>query len=339
MAHRDDCTPLSEPGSSVANNRARRTLASSFQNVRHARLGWIVIQVIVQTINSHHNASSSGSSEGSHNSKQGRAPRFRRWRHFALMGAITALQLVRYANYAPAEYFAADVDHPLHVTLEDGSELDLKGDSIVALRRAEAGPRLIVTRGDVLFRMMHDAHRHVDVLAGSALIQALGTQFDVSVQREKAMIAVIDGAVMARRLSRNEISLADGGYDGQETGVRLLADEITEIRSNSSQPVIGRRIGAQEIRAMVSWNVRSFADDTLYEVVEELNRYNARPKIVIEDPSILTMRIGVGGIHMNDPQEFINRLQRMEPSLRATKGRDGEIFLRRRHGYHASHES
>jgi len=76
------------------------------------------------------------------------------------------------------------------------------------------------------------------------------------------------------------------------------------------------------------------------EVVEELNRYNARPKITIDDPSILTMRVRLGGIHMNDPQGFIDRLLRVDhfrsdASLYATKGRGGEILLRRRAGARA----
>jgi len=190
---------------------------------------------------------------------------------------------------------------------------------------------LIVTRGEVLFRINHNAHRPVDVLAGSALIRVLGTQFDVSVQNEKSKVVVIDGSVMATRWFGNEVSIADSSYDDQETGVRLRAGELTEVIRDSSQALIPQRISAEEISALVSWNVRSFTDDnTLYEVVEELNRYNARPKIVIEDPSILTMIVAVVGIHMNHPEEFVDRVLRAQPGLYAMRGRDGEILLRRR---------
>jgi len=265
MAHRGDCTPLSEPASdSLTVLAARKTFAALFQSPRFARLSWIVIQVIVQTIHNHHSASAGCSGEGPHHSKQRRPPRFRRWRHFALVGAVAALQFFRYADHVPAEYFSSEVDHPLHVPLDDGSELDLKGDSAVALQRTEAGPRFLVTRGEALFTIVHNASRHVDVLAGNALIRVLGTQFDVSVQHEKASVVVIDGSVMATRLSRNDIiSVADGKHDGEKVGVRLPTSESTEISRESSQPLITQPVGMEEIRAMVSWNVRSFAEADL----------------------------------------------------------------------------
>src|SRR3569833_2626692 len=104
MAHRGDCTPLSEPASgSLTVLAARKTFAALFQSPRFAMLSWIVIQVIVQTIHNHHSASAGCSGEGPHHSKQRRPPRFRRWRHFAMVGAVAALQYYRYAVHVPAE--------------------------------------------------------------------------------------------------------------------------------------------------------------------------------------------------------------------------------------------
>src|SRR3569833_2561394 len=141
MAHRGNCIPLSESASDrSAVLTARRSFAASFQNVRYARLGWIVIQVIVQTIHNH-NAAGGGSSEGPHDGKRGLARRFRKWRHFALLSAIAALQFSRYADYEPAEYFATNVDHTRHNTQKKRTKQEQKSDSVVALQRTDVGPR------------------------------------------------------------------------------------------------------------------------------------------------------------------------------------------------------
>lgn len=120
----------------------------------------------------------------------------RRWAYgggiaAALAGAIAVTSLQGPATYAletrPGEQRS--------VTLADGSRLDLNGGTRLVLDRDN--PRFArLERGEALFTVVHDEARPFEVQAGRAVLQDLGTVFDVVHEGGQLRVAVAEGAVM-----------------------------------------------------------------------------------------------------------------------------------------------
>lgn len=81
------------------------------------------------------------------------------------------------------------------VTLADGSEIVMAGGSRVTLNRTDARVA-IVDRGEMLFRIRHDAAHPFQVTAGDTKMVDLGTVFDVTYDRSRMRVAVAQGAVL-----------------------------------------------------------------------------------------------------------------------------------------------
>jgi transmembrane sensor len=81
------------------------------------------------------------------------------------------------------------------VTLADGSRLDMNGGTRLVLDRDN--PRFAkLERGEALFTVVHDESRPFEVHAGRAVLQDLGTVFDVVHESGQLRVAVAEGAVM-----------------------------------------------------------------------------------------------------------------------------------------------
>lgn len=101
------------------------------------------------------------------------------------------------------------------VRLADGSEVLVAGGSRVRLDRADPR-RATVERGEVLFRIRHDAAHPFRVQAGGIALTDIGTVFDVKHYRTNTRVAVAEGAVLvdpdgaALRLDPGQAVIAEG---------------------------------------------------------------------------------------------------------------------------------
>jgi transmembrane sensor len=101
------------------------------------------------------------------------------------------------------------------LTLADGSRIVLAGASAVRLDHDD--PRVAtVERGEMLFRVRHDAERPFAVQVGTLRLVDLGTVFDVKKATGNTRVAVSEGAVMvdpdgaALRLDPGQTVIARG---------------------------------------------------------------------------------------------------------------------------------
>ena len=102
------------------------------------------------------------------------------------------------------------------VALADGSSIVLAGGS--KLRLDHNAPRVAtVERGEMLFRVRHDAARPFAVGVGQLKLVDLGTVFDIRTDARRTRVAVAEGAVMvdpdgaALRLDPGQAVVAEGG--------------------------------------------------------------------------------------------------------------------------------
>jgi transmembrane sensor len=140
------------------------------------------------------------------------------------------------------------------VALADGSRIDLNGATRLVLDRDD--PRFArLEEGEALFTVVHDEARPFRVETGEALLQDLGTVFNV--------VHGKDGAI--------EVEVAEGAVRFAEGGERAdLGAGMTLRKEAGRRPVIGR----QSAEAITGWREGrlSYANATVAEVAEDLAR-------------------------------------------------------------------
>lgn len=253
-----------------------------------------------------------------------------RWIAALAAGFVVAIVGLLFAGdfIAPAQSFVTAPGVQQSIELKDGSVVQLNADSHVEVRLYRSKRELQLLRGEALFKVAHDASRPFRVHAGNAVVQALGTQFNVNKQATGTVVSVVEGKV--RVSSANEAA-----------GSNTLASKAT---SNGAQPIDALIAGQQAVIAPTGAITRNEAADVeqaltwqpqrlvfrqtpLEEVVRQFNSHNVSPKLRL---------IGVdpGSHHYSatfdaaDPQSFGDLLEK-EPDL-AVERRAGEILIRRR---------
>src|SRR5277367_6167153 len=79
--------------------------------------------------------------------------------------------------------------------LADNSVLHLNTDSAVTIRYGKTERLVTLTAGQAGFEVAHEPHRPFRVLAGSAEVVDIGTQFDVRMEQHSTVVTVVEGRV------------------------------------------------------------------------------------------------------------------------------------------------
>jgi transmembrane sensor len=178
------------------------------------------------------------------------------------------------------------------VALPDGSAVVLDTDSAVdvAYSNIERGVRLI--HGQALFEVAKQQPLPFRVHAGSRIITAVGTRFDVRLLGSSATptvrVALLEGAVNVTNANRASLETAS-----------MVAGEV--LQAPPSAPMRVQPDGAE---TLASWEsgVLVFHDRPLSEAVEEMNRYTMNP-IVLADESSRDLRVS-GVFNTRDSEHF-----------------------------------
>ncbi len=210
------------------------------------------------------------------------------------------------------------------VILEDSSVVTLNTLSKVEVdfRRDRRVVRLV--QGEALFKVAHDSRRPFEVIAGTTVIRAVGTRFNVDRRGERTTVTVLEGRVLVQQR----------GADLR----RLLQRPATPASVAASERVIvtASGMGALErvknVAPVTAWTQRRliFDDRPIGEVAEEFNRYN-RLQVRIMDPELRRQEI-TGVFDANDPESFLAFLSHI-PGVRVDKssaetGGDGPVAVR-----------
>lgn len=179
------------------------------------------------------------------------------------------------------------------VPLTDGSVMHLNTESEVRVSFSEKIRDIYLERGQATFDVAHDTERPFRVHAGHALVQAVGTQFDVHRETEHTDVAVIEGVVKVTSDNLTSPSAPAPNLPAGK-GIRIAAD------GRISDPV---DVKQSEVTA---WRSRRlvFRNHTLHQIAAEFNRYNKTPKILVEGESLQGKRYS-GVFDANDPESFL----------------------------------
>lgn len=165
-------------------------------------------------------------------------------------------------------------------------------DTATTVQVAYSADRRDVTmlQGQAFFRVAKDKGRPFVVVAGTRRVTAVGTAFDVRMDRGRVRVSLIEGRVTVDPV--------------QPTGLAQFVPALATQRLNAGEEFMATADGtvsvaAADVERVARWQQDQviFRDDTLEMAVAEMNRYAETP-IVVEDPKIGNLRIsGVFGTH------------------------------------------
>lgn len=143
----------------------------------------------------------------------------------------------------------------LHVDLSDGSSVDLNGLTELNIRPGQRQAQLI--RGEAFFSVTHNERAPFEVSSTGGCIRDVGTRFNVRIQGERTVVAVVEGEVAIETTARNQtVNLLPGMQAAFDSTGRLSAPA----------PV--------DTEALVAWvnGKHLFRSRPLGEVLEQLGR-------------------------------------------------------------------
>jgi transmembrane sensor len=189
--------------------------------------------------------------------------------------------------------FATGVGEQRTIALADGSIVQLNTNSRLRVNLSEKQRDIRLLNGEAIFKVHRDSARPFRVLTGDAVIQAIGTEFNVHSGTGRTNVSVLEGAV--RISTSNDQALPVGSSAQRET--QLAAGEEASI-------VTGRIIKnkAPDVSETVAWRQRRliFRADTLGDIASEFNRYNRAPQVRLNNPALAQRRY-TGTFDADDP--------------------------------------
>jgi transmembrane sensor len=208
------------------------------------------------------------------------------------------------------EHYQTRFGEQRSILLEDGSRVTLNTASKIEVRLQQAQRVVRLIEGEALFEVAHDAARPFDVVAGDAVLRAVGTQFDVDLRPHGTVVTIVEGIVTwAPRTSTSSNGAPREPLAARD---RLV---ISGMGAGTLQH------GANT-NATTSWtrNQLIFEHRPLGEVVEEFNRYN-REQIEVSAAELRSKEI-TGVFQSNDAASFLAFLSDI-PGVRVRRNDNG----------------
>jgi transmembrane sensor len=241
-------------------------------------------------------------------------PHRNRWWMAALAASIAVLALLGFAtlrHLLPAREFKTSIGELRSLELPDGSLVYLNARSSVKLRFDSDRRDVELTEGEALFKVARDPWRPFEVRTRDALVEVLGTQFNISSRASGTRVAVLEGRVQISPV-KNPTGKA----------AALAVGEAAQVQLKGKIQVTPRA----DIESVVAWRERRlvFVKAPLEEIVTEFNRFNRKQlRLADVEPEV---RHYSGTFDADDPEALIAFLAR-EHDL-AVEENDNEILIR-----------
>lgn len=200
-----------------------------------------------------------------------------------------------------------------HLTLADGSVVDLNAESRLSVRFSGSKREATLSDGEAIFDVTHDAKRPFTVAASDRIVRVVGTQFDVRNRQGELTVTVARGKVQVRPTTVSGSNRAFLLTPGQR--LEIEQGGLEHLQSVDPQETFAWRSGRLVIR-----------NQPLAEVVADLNRQFV-DQIEISDPDLAKIPI-TGVIVLDDPKSVMARLTLMLP-IRTVPSERGLLLLRK----------
>jgi transmembrane sensor len=196
----------------------------------------------------------------------------------------------------------------LNRRLADNSILHLNTDSAVTIHYGKNERLVMLTSGQAAFDVTHDSDRVFRVLAGSAEVVDLGTQFDVHLQQNSTIVTVIEGRVAVAPSPPTEALGTDSNQSHPRRVVQLGANQQIRV-TEGEWPATPVPVDAERTTAWLRREI-VFDHEPLERVAAEYNRYTAKP-IEIATPALRSLTVS-GVFATDDIEAFIAFLRSLK---------------------------
>jgi transmembrane sensor len=208
----------------------------------------------------------------------------------------------------PGTVYSTRIGEQRRIDLEDGSAVLLNTDTSIEVAFSGEARRVRLSQGQALFDVETGAVPFIVEAAGNQTT-ALGTEFEIFLRPEGLAVTLVEGSVRVAPM-------------GQAGGDMLAPGQQLQVNQDGTRQMID-----VDADAVTGWQggMIQFADVTLAEAVEEMNRYSA-VKLRIDDPQLSGERLS-GVFRAGDQDLFAQALGQY---LQAETERSGnEIRIRR----------
>lgn len=264
--------------------------------------------------------------------RQGARSRRRFWAAAASLFLFIAATVALYIQSTAPEVYVTERGEQRRLVLDDGSVIEMNTQSELEVHFDQDQRSVELVAGEALFEVTKDVNRPFRVMTDSAVIEAVGTAFNVRSITEDVTVTVVEGIVdVTVRNSRprgGHVGRVDGGGEaapapGVLEPVRLKVGQQARIESRSGQVAVIETT----VEKAIAWQERRliFENQPLSEVVAEFNRYNRR-QLVIEDRDLAQKRISA--VFDADQPEALVRFLTQNTPIELVDETDGRLILR-----------
>jgi len=208
-------------------------------------------------------------------------------------------------------------------TLEDGSVIELNRGAAIETHFSAAERRVSLMRGEANFTVAKNPNRPFIVSVGGIEVRAVGTVFNVRLDRAAIEVLVAEGKVQV------EQSAANVPTGGQPLIPLMIAGQhaVVALSPEAAPPQVAT-LSAEEQEQKTAWQPRllDFTSASLSEIVTDFNRRNP-VRLILGDPELGALRLSAT-FHSDNVEGFV-RLMESDFGMRAEWRGETEIVLRK----------
>lgn len=188
--------------------------------------------------------------------------------------------------------------------LEDGSSVELNTATQLRVLFSENAREIILIKGQALFDVAPNTERPFVVFAADRKITALGTEFEVRLDREDVAVTLLEGKVEVAEISM-------GSNDSSVEPLRVI--ELEPGQRISGDMVERQVVDVDALSRALSWRQGrlDFEDERLSDVIYEINRYSIH-EVRLSDPSLGELRVS-GSFKAGSVEGFASALTNIYP--------------------------
>ena len=199
-----------------------------------------------------------------------------------------------------------------HVTLSDGSQVELNLGSELVFASYKNERRVTLKKGEAFFDVSHDTRHPFVVRAGQGQVRVTGTRFNVWMYQDQVRVTLLEGSVLVasnQALAQNNSRLSPGMQASYKAGD--FQAQVRDIAPDDNS---------------LAWRNGKLVLDNLplTDALPLINRYLDRP-VMLADNSTGALRIG-GIYNLNEVKNLVPSLPKVLP-VYLTQNKDGNLVL------------
>jgi len=214
-----------------------------------------------------------------------------------------------------------------NVTLADGSVVTLNTNTIVDIDLGRHRRTVHLRKGEAHFEIAHDRSRPFLVIAGDAVVRAVGTEFEVRLHADQHVdVLVNEGRVEVRdELPGLPVGSGDAN-SGPAMAANVHAVSAGERFSTGSSIHAVTPVSPAQVDSELAWREGAivFDSEPLSEAIAEIERYTDT-RIIVLNPEVGRLLVG-GRFKTDDLQGFLDGLEAALP-VGVRRGSDGFVYI------------